>query len=644
MADKNGLIRSKLGKVKDQLPYLPRTLGIVWTAARAWIILWAVLLVVQGLLPVALVYLTRALVDQIAAALNNSRSPIDWSPILVLVGAFAAVVLLGEVLSSVASWVRSAQSELVQDHISALVHDQSIAVDLAFYEFPDYYDRLHRARSDASYRPMALVEGIGSVVQNAITLAAMAVVLVPYGPWLPVALLISTLPAFFVVLHYSLRRRAWQLKTTADQRRTWYYDWLITSRDSAAEMRLFELGQHFESEYQKLRARLRGERLQLERDQTLAQLGAGSAALSVTGITMALMVGSALRGQVTLGDLALFYQAFNQGQSLMRSLLRNVGEIYQNVLFLGNLFEFLALEPRVVSPSRHVTAPATLTSGIRFREVSFRYPGSERVALENLDLAIPAGKIAAIVGPNGAGKTTLTKLLCRLYDPDAGRIELDGIDLRDLRLSDVRRMMAVLPQEYVRYSASVADNIALGDLGVQPTPADVRAAAARAAAHELISRLPQGYDSLLGKWFEGGTELSVGEWQRIAMARTLLRRAQIIVLDEPTSAMDPWTEAEWLKTLRQAMAEPSPLITQTVILITHRLTTAQCADIIYVMHRGRIVESGNHADLVGAGGLYSQLWTTHEPVAPDMFVLEHSPLSSVGGASPQVSERERIRK
>ncbi len=639
MAEKIRLIISKLGKAREQLPYLPRTLKIVWTAARKWIILWAVLLVVQGLLPVATVYLTRASVDHIAVALNGGHASIDWSPILLLVGAFAAVVLLGEVLSSVAGWIRTAQSELVQDHISALVHDQSLAVDLAFYEFPEYYDHLHRARNDASYRPMALVEGLGSLVQNGITLTAMAIVLIPYGPWLPVALLISTLPAFYVVLHYSFRRRAWQLKTTADQRRTWYYDWLLTARDSAAEMRLFELGKHFESAYQNLRARLRGERQQLERDQTLAQLGAGSAALSVTGITMALMVGRALQGGVTLGDLALFYQAFNQGQSIMRSLLRNVGEIYQNVLFLGNLYEFLALAPRVVSPSHPVPAPKALTRGIRFDGVSFRYPGSERIALENLDLAIPAGKVVAIVGPNGAGKTTLIKLLCRLYDPDAGRIELDGIDLRDLRVSDVRRLMAVLPQEYVRYSASVADNIALGDLAAQPTPADVRAAAERAAAHELISRLPKGYDSLLGKWFEGGTELSVGEWQRIAMARTLVRRAPIVVLDEPTSAMDPWTEAEWLKTLRRAMAEQAPPVTQTMILITHRLTTAQWADIIYVMHLGGIVESGNHLDLIGAGGLYSQLWMTREKVPPDTLVPGHSLLSFVGASTPKVAER-----
>jgi ATP-binding cassette, subfamily B, bacterial len=603
---------NKLSTVLAQLPYFPRALGLVWAAARGWVIAWAALLVIQGVLPVVTVYLTRALVNSLVAILSAPKSWENISPTIVLVALYAGVILLSQVLRSATSWIRTAQSELVRDHISSLIHDQSIAVDLAFYELPEYYDHLHRAREDAAYRAVALVESVGGLVQNGITLIAMAAVLVQYGPWIPVALLISTLPAFYIVLRFALRQRAWQLRTTADQRRTGYYDWILTSRGTAAELRLLGLGEHFRSAYQALRRRLRGESLQMARDQTLAQLGAGLTALSITGIAMGLMVWQALLGQLTLGDLALFYQAFNQGQGLMRTLVENVGELYSNVLFLGNLFEFLALGPKVTSPPDPVPAPAVLKEGIRFRDVRFRYPGTERVALQGLNLSVSEGQIAAIVGPNGAGKSTLIKLLCRLYDPDAGQILVGGIDLRTLRIEELRRMMAVLPQEYVHFESTVAENIRLGDLSANPDLNRIRAAARGAGADEFVNRLPQGYDSPLGKWFGGGTELSVGEWQRIATARALVRQAQILILDEPTSAMDPWAEAEWLARIRELIAG------RIALVITHRLTTAMHADIIHVMQNGRIVESGSHAELLAGQGLYAGLWTTRETGALEL--------------------------
>jgi ATP-binding cassette subfamily B protein len=306
---------------------------------------------------------------------------------------------------------------------------------------------------------------------------------------------------------------------------------------------------------------------------------------------------------VTLGDLALFYQAFNQGQRLMRSLLASVGQLYSNCLFLGNLFEFLDLEPLVVNPAHAVPAPVVLQRGIRFRQVNFRYPGSSREALCDFDLDIPAGQMVAIVGSNGAGKSTLLKLLCRLYDPDAGHIEMDGIDLRHLRVEELRRRITVLFQEPVRYNDTVAENISLGDRAAAPSAAKIEGAAQAAGADTIISRLPEGYVSTLGKMFSKGSELSVGEWQRIALARAFLRQAPIILLDEPTSAMDSWSEADWLHRFR-SLADG-----RTVMIITHRFTTAMRADIIHVMAQGRIVESGSHEELLAFGGAYAQSWT-----------------------------------
>jgi ATP-binding cassette subfamily B protein len=601
--DNRRLIASKLQQALGQLLHLPRALSLVWAAAWQWTAVWGVLLIMQGVLPVATVTLTRLLVDQLVAVTGGGGTWQSIFPALQAAALMGGAMLLSELLRGAASYCRTAQSELVQDHVTALIHKESTEVDLAFYDSPEYYDHLQRARMGGGYESVALLESIGALLQSGITLVAMGAVLMSYGAWLPLALLVSTLPAFYLLVHHNVRQHKWQLRTTPDRRRTWYYYWLLTAREAAAEMRLFRLGDHFQAAYQALRRRLRKERLYLARDQALGQVMAGTVALLVAGSTMAWMVWRALQGLATLGDLALFYQAFNQGQGLMRSLLGSVGQIYSNTLFLGSLFEFLALQPQVVDSTHTHPAPASIKGEIRFRGVSFRYPDSDRPAVQHLNLTVAAGQIAAIVGPNGAGKTTLIKLLCRFYDPEAGCIELDGVDLRQLPIAELRRLITVLFQEPVRYDATVSENIALGDLQAETTPREIEAAAQAAGAGQLVASLPLDYDTPLGKRFAGGTDLSVGEWQRIAMARAFLRQAPILILDEPTGNMDPWAEAEWV------VRFPSVAAGRTAIVMTHRLTTALVADIIHVMHEGRIVESGTHHELLRFGGRYAQSWT-----------------------------------
>jgi ATP-binding cassette subfamily B protein len=348
---------------------------------------------------------------------------------------------------------------------------------------------------------------------------------------------------------------------------------------------------------------MRIERLTFTRDQGLARLGAGLAGVLISGSALAWMLWRALQGRVTLGDLALFYQAFQRGQGLLRSLLENLGQIYANTLFLGNLFEFLELKSQVADPFHPIVAQPALREGICFQRVSFRYPGSERQVLQDFNLTIPAGQIIAIVGANGAGKSTLLKLLCRFYDPEAGLIALDGSDIRDMTLENLRRMITVLFQWPVPYQATAAQNIAFGDLAATPGGAELEAAAYSAGAHDVIRGLPKGYDTLLGKWFANGVELSVGEWQRLALARAFFRQAQILILDEPTSALDSWAEADWFDRFR-SLADG-----RTAIIITHRFTIARRADMIHVMEAGRIVESGKHDELLSRGGMYARSWT-----------------------------------
>jgi len=585
-----------------QFALLPRALRLLSGAAPRLTFAWAALLVARGLLPAATVWLSRPVVDGLATA-TGAGDPWAAAQALALpAGLLLAALVLGELLEGLGGWVRAAQLEHVQDHLSGLIQRKSAELDLAFYESPDYFDHLHRARDDAASRPLALLESLGSLLQNGITLLAMAAILLPYGPWLPPVLLLSTLPALLVLMRSNWRYHQWWLSRTADQRRGWYYEWLLTGAEPAAELRLFQLGPYFRGRFHALRARLRGERLGLLRGQMLASLAAGAFGALVAGAALAWMGWRALHGQATLGDLAMFLQAFQRGQALLRTILADGGQIYANSLFLGNLFDFLALQPQIAGPATPAPAPAPLRHGISFRDITFRYPGSARDSLRDFGLTIPAGKIVAVVGANGAGKSTLVKLLCRLYDPQQGRVELDGVDIRQLDLAELRRQITVLFQDPVAYQASAAENIAMGDLQGGADRAAVERAARAAGAHELIARLPAGYHTPLGKWFADGAELSGGEWQRVALARAFLRQAPIIALDEPTSHMDSWGERDWFERVRRLAAG------RTLLIITHRFTVAMRADVIHVMDDGRIVESGSHPELVARGGPYAAAW------------------------------------
>jgi len=568
------------------------------------------MLFIQGVLPIGAVILSRELVDSLVAAAGTGA---EWEVVrrpLMLALVMAGLLLTGELIRALTQWVRTCQTELVSDHVRGLIHARAASLDLAFYESSDYFDKLHRARVDAQVRPSALVESMGSLLQSALTLVAMAGVLVTFGWWLPLALLCSTLPAFLVVMRFVVRQHGWFVRTTEDQRRTAYYEQVLTSREAFPEVRLFGLAGHFRQLFLELRQRLRGERLALARSEAGAQVLAGLFALGVMGATLGWMVVQSVRGSVSLGELAMFYQAFSQGQKLMRTLLETVGQIYSNSLFLGNLFEFLGLQPSVLPSHSPVALPARLQGRIDFRSVGFTYPGCKRPVYTGFDLSVPAGSVVALLGRNGAGKSTLFKLLCRFYDPDVGSIELAGNDLRSVDPEELRRRIAVLFQEPMHFIGTVRRNIAYGDLaGGEDDERIVRAARA-AGAEEVVAGLDQGSDTLLGRWF-GGAEISVGEWQRIALARCFVRDADIILLDEPTSAMDSWSEADWMERLLAMVSG------RTTILITHRLTTAMRADVIHVMEAGRVIESGSHAELLGIDSRYAAAWRAQLAGAAD---------------------------
>ena len=604
-------LKNKFSQFTKQLVYVPRTARLIWDASRYWTVAWGILLIFQGVLPAFLVTLTAQLIDSLSAIIGAGLNWEQIRPTIILALLMSGIMILTQVLQSVLGWIRTAQSDLIKDHLSELIHYKSATVDIAFYEMPEYHDHLHRAQDDLQHRPLDLLESVGGLLQNSITLISMGVILIPYGLWLPIVLLVSTLPVFYIIVKFNRRLHDWWEETTPERRWAEYYDMILVNDTLAPEIRLFNLGSHFQNAYQIIRKKLRGDQLILTRDQYLAHLGAGIFAALVTGGVMVWMVYRALLGFFTLGDIALFYQAFNRGQSLLRSFLGSAGDIYENILFLGNLFEFLDLEPQVLDPLSPVTVPEKLQSEIDFKNVTFRYPGSERAVFDNFNFTIPAGKVVAIVGANGAGKTTLMKLLCRFYDPEDGRIAFDGIDIRNLRIADLRRMLTVMFQYPMLYMATAKENIAMGDITTKPTKEDIETAAIRAGSHDFITRLSEGYETLIGKWFSSGTELSGGEKQRLSLTRVYLRQAQIMVLDEPTSFMDSWSEIDWFDRLR-TLANG-----RTAVIITHRFTIARHADVIHVMDKGQMVESGTHDELLVLNGRYAASWQQQIEEKPD---------------------------
>lgn len=584
--------------------YSGRALSLVWTTSRSLTILLATLTLVAGLLPGLISYIGKLIVDAVVIASQGnlqSNGFANNSHPLLYVGleAIAIVVLAGSQrgLSICQSLLRSQLGH----RVNVLILEKALTLELCQFEDSEFYDKLTNARREASVRPLGLVNRTFGLVQSALSLVTYGVLLVKFSVWAVVVLILAAIPVFIAETKFAGDAFRLFSRRAPETRQQQYLESLLAREDYVTEVKLYQLGEMLLGRYHNLFDQLYGK----DRDLTL-QRGLWGYLLSLVStvalyIAYAWIVLETAAGRITLGDMTMYLTVFRQGQSTFSSALTSIGGMYEDNLYLSNLYDFL--EEKVRKPWGKAIIGLNPQDGIRFENVSFTYPQSSKPALKNISLHLKPGKKLAIVGENGSGKTTLIKLLTRLYTPDSGRILLDGLDLQEWDVDVLRRRIGVIFQNFVRYQFTVGENIGVGDVEHLENETRWQTAAQKGMAQPLIDRLPQSFQTQLGRWFKGGQELSGGEWQKIALSRAFMRsQADILVLDEPTSAMDAQTEFEIFNHFRALTQN------QIVLLISHRFSTVRMADQIAVIEGGVVAELGTHAELLQTGGRYARLF------------------------------------
>ncbi|MBE3088402.1 MAG: ABC transporter ATP-binding protein [Chloroflexi bacterium] len=591
-------IKKKLQRVLQ----LGRALRFVWQSAKGWTIAHGVLIVIQGVLPLLPLYLMKLVVDAVTAGLAAPDKGIAFKHVVLLVGFMGAATLFGFLISLIAGMVSEWQAYIVTDHMNEVLLAKSVEVDLEYYESAQYYDTLHRAQREAPSRPMSIVNGLAQIGQSGISLIAIAGLLLSFNWIVAIILFTAVISGTAVRLRYTGTMYRWQREQTSTERQAGYLNWMLTDSSYAKEIRLFDLGPLFIRRFRDVRRKLRNGRIAITRRRSIADFAAQAFATVAIYGSYAYVAYQAVSGKITYGELVMYYQAFLRVQGFLQGILGSLAGLYEDNLFLSNLYEFLDLKRTVSEPVHARPVPQPMQHGIVLDHVSFQYPTGTRKVFEDISLTIRPGEVVALVGENGSGKTTLIKLLCRLYDPTGGNITIDGVDLRQFETKALRNEIAIIFQDYAHYYLTARENIWFGNTALPPDHESIIAAARHSGADDVISSLPHGYETILGKWFEDGEELSIGEWQKVALARAFMRDAQIIVLDEPTSSMDAKAEYEVFQSFRQLVSG------RTAILISHRFSTVRMADRIYVLKHGSIIEGGTHEELINRQGVYADLF------------------------------------
>ena len=592
------------GERLQALKYVLPLVKLVYQTHRGYTVAILAFRLLRSLVPLAVLWVGKLIIDGVIAAIRvrAAGGVVDWWHLGGLVGLELGIAVGGEGLARLSSLIESLLGDLFSNRISVRLMQHAATLDLAQYEDPETYDHLERARTQTVGR-IGLIALLLSTGQDLVTLASLAGVLLVQLPWLLFLLAMAVLPSFLGETHYAALGYSLLFQRTPERRLLDYLRYAGASDEMAKEVRLFGLSDFLVGRYAKLAEEFYdvNRRLAIKRNLastvfvTLGTLGYYGAYGAVIYLTVL--------GRFTIGGLTFLAGSFRQSRDLIQRVLLSLSQVFEQSLYLSDLFSFFALQPRVTSKLTACRVAVPIVSGFEFEDVGFRYPGSDRWAVRHLTFKLVPGVRIALVGENGAGKTTLVKLLARLYDPDEGRILLDGVDLRDYQLDSLRKSIGVIFQDFVRYDFILKENIGVGQVEALHDEARLREAARRSLADSVAARLGKGYDQMLGRRFAGGVDLSGGEWQKVALARAYVRDAQVLVLDEPTAALD--ARAEYEVFLRFAELTQGRM----AVLISHRFSTVRMADRILVLQDGELIDHGSHEELLAHGGLYAELFS-----------------------------------
>lgn len=582
------------------LRLIPRFLALVNETHRGYAAGIVALRLVLAFRPAVQLYIGKLIIDAVLANVG-AESP-DWSLIFVYVAFELAVALVGDVMQRAVNLLESLLGDLFSNRLSVQIMEHAGAMDLERFEDPEFYDSLERARRQTVGR-IGLLSLVLTMGQNLITLASLMAILVTYNVWLLVLLVVAVLPSFVGETHFAGLSYSLLFRWTPERRELDYLRYVATSDETAKEVKLFGLSDFFTRRYEALADQY------YDANKELATRRAVSGGLLIALSTVAYYVANGfviidtVLGRHTLGDLTMLVGSFQRSRALITSVLLRSADMYEQSLFLQDLFTFLETEPHASSKPGAPPVPRPITTGFELKNVGFRYPGTDTWALRGVSFSLAPGERIALVGENGAGKTTLVKLLARLYDPSEGRILLDGRDLREYDVETLRRAIGVIFQDFVRYDMLLRENIAVGRIEALDDMPRIEEAAKRSLADQVAERLDDGFDHMLGRRFDGGVNLSGGEWQKVGLARAYMRDAQILILDEPTAALDARAEYEVFQRFTELTRD------KMAVLISHRFSTVRMADRIVVLEDGHVTEDGTHEELLELGGRYSELFT-----------------------------------